>query len=266
MMTLKRSFAASLTALSLLSSSTLNHLSHTTSSYWTTSCSGIIGAYGQASSSSTGVTQAASSDDDSVNNVIFIIIIAVLAVAILFVSRNLYRLWKSEHGERGSTAGGPSTATGDGNDDANKRNWKIDYFDLEMGDMVGKGTSGKVFKARWRGLTVAVKELTLSNTKEETVQTELVLRYLMMLLVKNSAHQLSFYRPLHRHKLFVYVIHSWFYLWVLHNHHQKRFVWLVNTWQRDHCSLCYTIGRSRYAHTHPFTLLCSPLIASMQYL
>ena len=37
--------------------------------------------------------------------------------------------------------------------------WEIPYEELEIGEKLGEGTFGIVYKAKWRGTTVAVKEL-----------------------------------------------------------------------------------------------------------
>ena len=45
----------------------------------------------------------------------------------------------------------------------------ISYESLQLGRMVGQGAFGRVYKARWRGSTVAVKMLTCQNLREDAV-------------------------------------------------------------------------------------------------
>jgi serine/threonine protein kinase len=51
-------------------------------------------------------------------------------------------------------------------------NPRIEDFDLVKGDVLGQGSGGKVYKATWRGLTVAVKEM-LHDGNAEQLQEEL---------------------------------------------------------------------------------------------
>jgi len=59
-------------------------------------------------------------------------------------------------------------------DETTKTNWKVDFNDLEIGEQLGQGSIGKVFKGKWRGLTVAIKEIH-HTANEDQIQEELSL-------------------------------------------------------------------------------------------
>lgn len=50
--------------------------------------------------------------------------------------------------------------------------WQIDYADLQMGDVIGEGSFGRVYRAKWRGSDVAVKQL-ISGVTSSSKQDEL---------------------------------------------------------------------------------------------
>jgi serine/threonine protein kinase len=91
-----------------------------------------------------------------------------MGLATVVLARAIYRLHKESKGPTSFATPGEAAGT----DDISKRNWKIDFNDLEMGALIAKGVTGKVFKARWRGLTVAVKEL-IHTAQEEQITSEL---------------------------------------------------------------------------------------------
>lgn len=130
--------------------------------------------------------------DNSVVDLILSIILALCVCGIIYLLLLFYRLHQSQKslspGDNGQsttelanvTQGEQAQAQQDENqpnavsDQHSKRNWKIEFEDIEMGPIIGQGAIGKVHKGKWRGLTVAVKEI-IHSAKDEQVQDELAL-------------------------------------------------------------------------------------------
>mmetsp|Transcript_2855 Transcript_2855/g.3782 ORF Transcript_2855/g.3782 Transcript_2855/m.3782 type:complete len:1119 (+) Transcript_2855:84-3440(+) len=49
-------------------------------------------------------------------------------------------------------------------------NWHIDYRQIEIGAEIGRGAYGTVFRGKWRGSTVAVKQLNLEKTDQRAIE------------------------------------------------------------------------------------------------
>ncbi len=61
-----------------------------------------------------------------------------------------------------------------------RRVWEICPADLEMGDLLGVGASGQVYKATWGGTAVAVKKLK-SGVMNEDFESEMFSQEIGML-------------------------------------------------------------------------------------
>jgi serine/threonine protein kinase len=73
---------------------------------------------------------------------------------------------------------GVITRSGRGSDD-----WEIDYNELEVGEQLGAGGFGQVFKATWKGTEVAVKVVAadkISREMEKSFKDEVRLRVLQL--------------------------------------------------------------------------------------
>jgi len=49
-------------------------------------------------------------------------------------------------------------------------NWNVDYRQIEIGAEIGRGAYGTVFRGKWRGSTVAVKQLNLEKTDQRAIE------------------------------------------------------------------------------------------------
>lgn len=91
----------------------------------------------------------------------------VIFIGIFILSKAIYKLWR-EHADVMDHPGEGQEAT----DINTKKTWKIDYGSVTIGDLIGQGVTGKTYKAKWRGLIVAMKEL-VHNSKEDQISKEL---------------------------------------------------------------------------------------------
>jgi hypothetical protein len=127
---------------------------------------------GASSSTGPSAEPAAAEAFFNTKNIILIVIIAICGSFSLFLIYRIIRLYKnpSDNSIYPTSTGASS---GSSNDDSNTaRNWKIDSNDIEIGELIGTGGLGKIYKGKWRGLTVAIKEL-IHSAKEDTISSEM---------------------------------------------------------------------------------------------
>jgi len=115
-------------------------------------------------------------DEFAVGDVILTIVGVLLAVGIFYAVYCIRHMQKRRRDAILSlTPGSPSqniTAVIPRDRDEGKSNWKIEYYEFELGEVLGQGVIGKVSKARWRGLTVVLKEFAYTS-KQDQVEQEL---------------------------------------------------------------------------------------------
>lgn len=120
-----------------------------------------------------------SSSESTWEDLLCAIALALSSALLLLVLFRIYRLRRDAASE-GLTPGGSAVGDSSGlpgskagapgeSDETTKRNWKIEFADLELGALIGQGSIGRVFQGKWRGLTVAVKEVIHSARESELI-------------------------------------------------------------------------------------------------
>lgn len=98
-----------------------------------------------------------------IGNIVCAVVIGVSVLVLAYAVYKIYQIHKEVKEGANSSAKGPES------DETTKRNWKIEYSDLEIGPLIGQGSMGRVFKGKWRGLTVAVKVSLLTHYHDHTL-------------------------------------------------------------------------------------------------
>src|SRR4051794_2363235 len=98
------------------------------------------------------LAQGSGSDNTNILQLILILVIVLLGIFILLLSRAICGVCR----ERSDVT---AFQGNEQKQEEAKRTWKIDYFDLEIGEQVGSGVTGKVYKARFGTTDVAMKQV-----------------------------------------------------------------------------------------------------------
>mmetsp|Transcript_37103 Transcript_37103/g.72883 ORF Transcript_37103/g.72883 Transcript_37103/m.72883 type:complete len:793 (+) Transcript_37103:39-2417(+) len=125
---------------------------------WRIFFAALVGSVAGQTSSPTSAPTVVSVSDDQMQEIIFTLLLAIFSIGVLVLVRKIWALLTNRNEVHLLDNQADST---------NMVNWKMEAADIEIGHPVGTGVTGKVFRGKWRGLTVAVKEIPIGGGKDE---------------------------------------------------------------------------------------------------